>query len=118
MPPDRSILYLEDEIIIALDTAQTLEEMGFAEVAVAHNLRKARRLAEEHRFDVALLDVNLGGGELSLDFGRELMGRGVAVIFASGYNRREMEGEHDGLVFVEKPLNASVIGAALAEAGA
>jgi DNA-binding NtrC family response regulator len=118
MPPeDSAILYLEDEIIIALDTAQTLRDMGFAEVSVAHNLRKARRLAEATRFDYALLDVNLGDGQLSLDFGRDLMARGVRVIFASGYNRAEMAAEHDGLVFVEKPLTAEVLGRAVAEAG-
>ena len=116
MPPDGTILYLEDEIIIALDTAQTLTEMGFVEVAVAHNLRKARRLAEAQRFDYALLDVNLGDGEVSLPFGQELIANGVRVVFASGYNRAEMEAEHPGLVFVEKPLNAGNIGAALAAA--
>jgi len=61
MPSDRRILYLEDEIIIALDTAETLREMGFAQVGLAHNLRKARKLAEAGGYDVALLDVNVGG---------------------------------------------------------
>ena len=117
MPPDAPILYLEDEIIIALDTAQTLREMGFARVAVCHNLRKARRLAEAGSFRHALLDVNLGDGETSFAFGRELMARGVAVVFASGYNRAEMEADHPDLVFVEKPLGAEAIAAAFDRAG-
>ena len=100
------ILYLEDEIIIALDTAQTLRDLGFSEVCVAHNLRKARTLAEEQTFEVALLDVNLGDGALSLDFGRELLARGLPVIFATGYNSSEMRAEHGDLVFIEKPLSA------------
>ena len=115
-PSECSILYLEDEIIIALDTAQTLKDMGFREVQVAHNLRRARALAEaaERPFDCALLDVNIAGEGMSLAFGRELLARGAVVVFASGYNRHEMEAEHEGLVFVEKPLNAATIAAAFA----
>ena len=111
MPPsDATILYLEDEIIIALDTAQTLEELGFAAIRVVHNLRRARAEAEALiSGDCALLDVNISGEGLSLDLGRELIARGVRVVFASGYNRHEMEAEHAGLTFVEKPLNAETI---------
>lgn len=113
-----SILYLEDEIIIALDTAQTLEEMGFGKVHVVHNLRRATTLAESEadRLSFALLDVNIFGEGLSLDFGRALMDRGVSVVFASGYNRHEMEEEHEGLTFVEKPLYAATIAEAFARA--
>lgn len=117
MPHNRRVLYLEDEIIIALDTAETLRELGFAEVAIAHNLRKARSLAAAGRFDVALLDVNLGSGEVSIPFGRDLIATGMIVIFASGYNRAEMESEHPDLVFLEKPLNAETITDALIRAG-
>ncbi|MEM1428572.1 MAG: response regulator [Pseudomonadota bacterium] len=116
LPSDTSILYLEDEIIIALDTTQTLKDMGFRQVHVVHNLRRAAAAAQSEAvsFECALLDVNIAGEGLSLDFGRGLMDRGVAVVFASGYNRHEMEAEHSGLTFVEKPLNAATIAAAFA----
>ena len=111
MPPNKGpILYLEDEIIIALDTAQTLADLGFGPIEVVHNLRRARAQAEELRpGDSALLDVNIAGEGLSLDLGRALIARGVRVVFASGYNLHEMETEHAGLTFVEKPLNARTI---------
>ncbi len=114
LPSDCSILYLEDEIIIALDTAQTLKDMGFRDVHVVHNLRRAAAVAQEKDTQIhcALLDVNIAGEGLSLDFGRELLAAGIAVVFASGYNRHEMEAEHKGLTFVEKPLNAAAIAAA------
>lgn len=113
-PSDSTILYLEDEIIIALDTAHTLEEMGFQEVHVVHNLRRAAALAEEREGQIhcALLDVNIAGEGLSLEFGRHLLANGIAVVFASGYNRHEMEAENEGLTFVEKPLSATAIAAA------
>ena len=43
-----------------------------------------------------------------------LIARGLHVVFASGYNRHEMEAEHDGLTFVEKPLSAEAIADAFA----
>ncbi|WP_116085950.1 response regulator [Tropicimonas sp. IMCC34011] len=109
MTAQPAILYVEDEIIIALDTAQTLEEMGFSNVVVAHTLDKARRLAAEQSFEIALLDINLGGGEISLDFGIELRERGTNVIFASGYNSDEMRLENPGCEFIEKPLTRKTI---------
>jgi len=114
LPSECAILYLEDEIIIALDTAQTLREMGFAAVHLVHNLRRARSVAEAETLDCALLDVNIAGEGLSLEFGRALIARGLHVVFASGYNRHEMEAEHGGLTFVEKPLSAGAIADAFA----
>ena len=116
-PSECVILYLEDEIIVALDTAQTLEDMGFAEVRMVHNLRRARSEAEAILPDCALLDVNIAGEGLSIDFGQGLMAQGIPVVFASGYNRHEMEAEHSGLVFVEKPLSAAAIADAFDRAG-
>ncbi|MEL6206536.1 MAG: response regulator [Pseudomonadota bacterium] len=115
-PANHAILYLEDEIIIALDTTQTLEDMGFCRVHVAHNLRRARAMAQDSDPFVgcALLDVNIGGEGLSIPLGRELIERGALVVFASGYNRHEMEAEHPGLIFVEKPLSADAIADAFA----
>lgn len=117
-PSDWAILYLEDEIIIALDTAQTLREMGFSAVHMVHNLRRAWSVAESEALDCALLDVNIAGEGLSLDFGRDLIARGLRVVFASGYNRHEMEAEHAGLTFVEKPLNTEAIADAFARCAA
>jgi DNA-binding NtrC family response regulator len=109
-PSDAAILYLEDEIIVALDTSQTLTELGFSTVHLCHNLRRAQALSEKlSAGDFALLDVNIAGEGLSIELGRDLLARGVHVVFASGYNRHEMEAEHAGLPFVEKPLTAETI---------
>lgn len=112
-PADAHVLYAEDEIIIALDTAQLLEDMGFSNVVVVHNLRRAETIAATKAFDLALLDVNLGGGDMSLDLGRQLIAQGVQVVFATGYNSDEMEAEHPDLVFIEKPLTMEAVSAAV-----
>ena len=57
----------------------TLEEMGFAAVHMVHNLRQAESVAgkADPPLDCALLDVNIAGEGLSLEFGRGLMAQGV-----------------------------------------
>ena len=113
-PPDTTILYAEDEIIIALDTQQLLADLGYVQVTLVHNLRRAVAATEAQTFDIALLDVNLGGGETTIELGRRLRDTGVRVVFATGYNSSEMEAEHPDLIFVEKPLTAPSIAQALA----
>ena len=106
------ILYVEDEVIVALDVADSLKyDYGF-DVAVAHNLRTANVLAQSQDFDFALLDVNLGNNERSCELGQTLRDRGVTVVFASGYESKAIS-ELDGFTVIEKPFLVSDVGAAL-----
>lgn len=101
---DLSVLYVEDEIIVAIEIAEQLKELGFAEVRVAHTLRAAETLVAEKTPDVALLDVNLGNGERSTELGIDLRSRGVIVVFASGYNKNELSDRLQSFEFLEKPI--------------
>ena len=105
------ILYVEDEIIVALDVSDGLRDVLGFEVSMAHNLASAQALAEKNDFDLALLDINLGHGERSIGLGRELAERGVYVVFASGYNRSEMS-EIEGFPLIEKPFQIEDLQAA------
>ena len=108
-----SVLYVEDEIIVAIEISEQLREIGFAEVRVAHTLRAARELVETSLPDVALLDVNLGNGERTTDLGLHLREQGVRVVFASGYNKSELSARLQGFAFLEKPIGRHDVEAAL-----
>ncbi len=116
MTPSRpKVLYVEDEVIVALDVADGLaEELGF-QVSVAHNLTAANRLADTEKFDFALLDMNLGHGERSTELGNKLAASGTHVVFASGYNRNEID-EIANFQLIEKPFLMSDIRTAFAAA--
>ena len=103
------LLYLEDEVLIALDTEYTLRDLGIDELHIAHKLQNAQSLASEIDLTHALLDINVGNGQNSLAFGRELAGRGVKVIFASGYNPDQLDMDLDGFRYLEKPLRAETL---------
>ena len=107
-PSRPRLLYVEDEIIVALDVEDGLtSELGF-DVTTAHNLSGARAVAAKYDFDFALLDLNLGNGERSTELGLDLARNGVHVVFASGYNRNEIE-EIADFKLVEKPFRITDI---------
>lgn len=86
---EKTVLYLEDEILIGLDGELLLKDIGFGSVLLCHTLETALVHLEKRHIDFALLDINLGDGRTSLSFARSLIEKGVPMAFASGYNRSE-----------------------------
>jgi len=80
-----SFLIVEDEPLLRKQAAAYLERLG-ADVTVAENIDRARRLIEDLSFDFALLDVNLPDG-LGTDLLKEKVfpaNTGVIVMTAEG----------------------------------
>ncbi len=108
-----SIIYVEDEVIVAIEIAEQLRELGFKAVHTAHTLRAAEALLRNEQPDVALLDVNLGNGERTTELGIRLRQAGTKVVFASGYNKNELSERLQSFDFIEKPLGRVEIADAL-----
>src|SRR5688572_3313387 len=80
-----SFLILEDEPLLRKQAGAFLERLG-ADVTIAENVGRARRLIEDLSFDFALIDVNLPDG-LGTDLLREKVfppNTGVIVMTAEG----------------------------------
>ena len=99
----KTALCLDDEVLVALNLADTIGDMGFGQVHVAHNLATAEELIKNGNIDLALLDINVGQGETSFDIARALAARGSTVIFASGYGRSELPADLAEVPMIEKP---------------
>jgi DNA-binding NtrC family response regulator len=109
-------LYVEDEALIAMDGEEILRGMGIGDVCVAYSIGDAMKAKANTRFELALLDVNLGDGESSIKLAEELIAAGTVVVFASGYNPSEgIVGDLDAPLVV-KPFDESTIRAAFQEA--
>ncbi len=78
-----SVLLLEDEYLIALDTGQILNDFGFAKVDMVGTLAETAERSAAGQIDVAILDVNING-EMSFPVAQTLRDRGIPVIFATG----------------------------------
>lgn len=103
------VLYVEDEPLIAMDGEATLRDLGFDDIVMALTFNDAQEKIATQNFDLALLDINLGGGQSSMPLAKELASKGVRVILASGYNST---GEHVVSQFglrIEKPFDEKTL---------
>src|SRR5262249_43716453 len=57
----RRVFLVEDEALIRLILVEMIEELGHRIVAEAGSIKSAMHLAETAAFDIAILDVNIGG---------------------------------------------------------
>jgi len=81
---DRSVLVVEDQLLIALDLETLLLEHGAASVRLCGTVEDALQSIRMERPDIAILDVNLGS-TTSFPVAFELQRLGVPLIFATGY---------------------------------
>ncbi|RYH00996.1 response regulator [Salipiger sp. IMCC34102] len=81
----KRILVLEDERLIALDIAATLEEAGYDVIGPHGSVEGALTALEDVPPDFALLDVNLGRHGTSLPVAEELARRSLPFMFLTGY---------------------------------
>lgn len=93
----RTVLVVEDEMLILLMMEDLLADLGCEAVSAASSVPKAMELIEGQTFDLALLDMNLNGVETYV-LADALSAKGIPFAFATGYGNRDMR---DGY---EKPI--------------
>ncbi len=104
-----SVLYVEDEPFIALDTIDGLEKSGFKRLVTAMTLAEAERAIDEHHFDCAILDINLDRQQTSLELGARLRQRGTRILFASGNVMDHRSLLKQGFAFLAKPFEVCAV---------
>lgn len=105
----QAALVVDDEPLIALDIAATLKDLGYTSVEIAGDLVLAKAKFVEVHPTIAVLDVNLGAGVDSVEFGRELSSLGVTVVFSSGYGLTELPADVAKYSFIEKPISREAL---------
>ena len=97
-------LLVEDEGLILMMLAEMVHDLGHLVISEATNIETAMSLAETRSFDLALLDVSIDGSLIN-QVVHVLDGRGVPIVFVSGYSHRTMPAELQGRLLVEKPFS-------------
>ena len=108
----RRVLVVEDEFIVLMMIEEMLTDLGCTSVSTAPSVRKALALVEAQPFDVAMLDVNLGG-DTSFPIADALATRGVPFLFATGYDVQALTDTHRSRPVLRKPFREHELGEAL-----
>jgi len=80
-----------------------LEELGCTIAAEATRIQDALEAVRNTEFDVAILDVNLGGEPIS-PVADALAARGTPFVFATGYGERGLPESHRERPTLKKPF--------------
>ncbi len=64
-----SILIVEDEVIIAQDMKEILQEVGYNNIHIARNYQQGIEILKDQTIELALLDINLNATETGIDLG-------------------------------------------------
>lgn len=108
----KRILVVEDEFLVALEAASMLTELGATVVGPAYRADHALQFAKNEILDAALLDINLGA-TTSDSVADCLRGRGVPVVFATGYG--QLAAVDPSAAVIDKPYSQAQVVAALSK---
>jgi response regulator NasT len=86
----RRVVVAEDEALIRLDLKEMLEEEGFDVVGEAGDGETAVRLVEQHRPDLAILDIQMPVLDGLAAAARIASGRLAPVVILTAFSQREL----------------------------
>jgi CheY-like chemotaxis protein/DNA-directed RNA polymerase specialized sigma24 family protein len=112
------VLIIEDDILIALDLTELVENLGHRVVGVARTHAEAVKLAQAKQPGLILTDVQLADGSSGLDAARELLRSfEVPVIFITAYPERFLTEERPEPAFlISKPFQPAMVSAIASQA--
>lgn len=112
-PVGTRVLVLEDELLIAMFLDDLLVDAGYLVLGPASTVAEAlAMLAAQPAPDIALLDFHVAG-ETSLAVADALAGRGVPMVFLTGYGPEALPQRYRDRPVLTKPYEARELIAAL-----
>lgn len=111
-----TILFLEDEPVIALDMELILETLGAGRIVAVGSIAQALEALDKNSFDLAVLDMNVGG-DLSIPVADKASASGAKIIFATGYDLNASLLDKYGARHLPKPYTKANVDRALRESG-
>jgi CheY-like chemotaxis protein len=106
------ILLIEDEPIVAVLAEDLLDAIGCTVVATAGSVTEAQAAITAHTFDIAMVDINLGG-EDGLVAADALKARDIPYLVTTGYDTRDSAHAHAAAPVLTKPYGLADLESAL-----
>lgn len=99
------VFIVEDEVLVAFEMTETLEDLGFEVVGPSVHLEEAKEKAKTSEIDFAFLDVNLGRGKTSEPIAEILRQRSIPFAYITAYDRDQIGFIQDDDKLVKKPFS-------------
>jgi DNA-binding response OmpR family regulator len=109
----KRVLIVEDEPLVAFLIEEYLADAGCEPVGPFDSVAKALKSVRSETFDLAILDINLGG-EKSYPIADALIQQGTPFLFLSGYGDTGLPPGHSGVKICSKPFRGEDLTAMLA----
>lgn len=106
------VFVVEDEFAVLLLLEDMLAELGCEVVGTASRLPEAQAAAQAVGCDLAILDMNIDGKSV-VPVADLLIGRGLPVVFCTGYGRSGLEPRFRELPVLQKPYQMQDLEAVL-----
>jgi CheY-like chemotaxis protein len=110
LPPGASnlnglrVLVVEDSWQVSASLKRLLESYGADVAGPVATVADAARLVSERPIDVALVDIDLRGGELAYDLINQLHNQGIRIVVVTGYADVSID-EKKVAVVLQKPVS-------------
>jgi two-component system, response regulator PdtaR len=113
------ILIVEDHLVIGIDLAQTVEELGFKAIGPVSTVSQSLAILDQEPVAMAILDLNLGS-ELSTPVALACRRLGIPFVVATDYEKADAIGGEvfKGAINIGRPFERERILPAFREAAA
>lgn len=98
------VLVVEDDYLVAQEVAATLRDNGASVLGPVPDAARGLSLADKNHIDCALLDINLKG-RFVFDLARHLAGKGVHLLFTTGYDTSFLPADLRHAGCLQKPVD-------------
>jgi two-component sensor histidine kinase/two-component SAPR family response regulator len=105
---DQHVLLVEDEALVAMMMKDFLSEIGFHVVGPFGKVADAIEAIDQELPQAAILDINLGG-ELIYPLADELAGRGIPIVFVTGYGAEAIDRRFANVPVLQKPVDSATL---------
>ncbi|MFC4173923.1 response regulator [Microvirga sp. GCM10011540] len=112
--PGHRILLVEDEVMISMLIEDMVLDLGHAVIGPAVKIDDAMFLARRADFDLAVLDISIGGTAV-YPIADILRSRGIPFIFVTGYDKKALPPRFEGSRILSKPFSDQSFGDTLGE---
>jgi DNA-binding LytR/AlgR family response regulator len=116
--PPTEILIIEDEPLTAIDLEDLVSSLGHHVIGIARTHTQALTLAEKHRPELILSDIQLADGSSGIEAVNEMLRNFDApVIFVTGHPELLLTGKKPEPTFLlTKPYSAAMVKAIIGQA--